>query len=263
MGMLTSSMFGLLSIQNTEDRHLQQKLARSSLKHGILRTLKNDNDCSCQFKGKSLQGINKLDLNFNSACDGWDSLPQVGKNIGANLKVGSVKLQNIRAGQLIEGIDAATGLVDGNQNRREYNGTLVVKFDPLTFSSHRAIHHIEVPLVFTADQRDEIDKCGANQNYVNVINSMSYVIGEEIKILRDKIKDLDDNKVTPNEGDIITNKNNIKSNKDEIPPLQAQSGDNYNEVLTKVNNHSHGLYASTDHSRNPSCPILSCTPCAQ
>ena len=136
-----------------------------------------------------------------------------------------------------------------------------MKFDPLTFSSHRAIHHIEVPLVFTADQRDEIDKCGANQNYANVINSMSYVIGEEIKILRDKIKDLDDNKVTPNEGDIITNKNNIKSNKDEIPPLQARSGDNYNEVLTKVNNHSHGLYASTGHSRNPSCPILSCTPC--
>ena len=138
-----------------------------------------------------------------------------------------------------------------------------MKFDPLTFSSHRAIHHIEVPLVFTADQRDEIDKCGANQNYVNVINSMSYVISEEIKILRDKIKDLDDNKVTPNEGDIITNKNNIKSNKDEIPPLQAKSGDNYNEVLTKVNNHSHGLYASTGHSRNPSCPILSCTPCEE
>ena len=108
MGMLTSSMFGLLSIQNTEDRHLQQKLARSSLKHGILRILKNENDCSCHFKGESLQGINKLDLTFKPTCDGWDSLPQVqvgkNKNIGANLKVKSVKLQkNIRAGQLIEG----------------------------------------------------------------------------------------------------------------------------------------------------------------
>ena len=168
MGISFSAMISMITVQQREGRAIQQQLARGSLKYAILQTMRNLDNCACQFNSPGdLKSIDttqtasggrgdEISLGvFRSGCGGGSDniLALQGERVknGAGLEVESVKVS-----QIVE---------TGTPN--EYVGDLIVVYK----SDIRVIKPLSVPLLFTVDpnagssSRRPILFCGANNDY--------------------------------------------------------------------------------------------------
>ena len=154
---LFAAIVSMITMQSRESRFIQQQLSSASLKYSILQTLKNSNNCLCNFDGKTIDTSEtdeqEIDLNdgvFKIGCpipppvdDSHLKIAEPNKDIGYGLKIESIKAKNI---------------IEITPN--EYKGNLIV-FYKSDLPRTRSIRPIKINLLFSVDSSGVIKSCGA------------------------------------------------------------------------------------------------------
>ena len=178
MGISFAAMISMITTQHKEGKAIQQQLASASLKYAVLQTLRNPENCICQFNSLTIdttktalnEAGDEIDLQvFKNGCgtDPNNIIANAGKEVGAGLKVESVKVSNI--------------METGTPN--EYFGDLIIAYKGENLV--RALRPLEVPLQFTvtppSDPSDSSERpitlCGANTDVGDQISALTLELG--------------------------------------------------------------------------------------
>ena len=187
MGISFAAMISMLTTQHKQGKAIQQQLASASLKYGILQTLRNPENCLCQFNSlpstphtidttKTTSGGEgyEIDLGeFRSGCGPGDDniLARQDEPIkgGAGLGAQSVKVSQI--------FDTGTP--------NEFKGNLQVMYQ--SQSTVMSLRTLSVPVLFTVDPNQgtenarPISDCGVKTD-----------VSTRLADLDDRITDLED-----------------------------------------------------------------------
>ena len=189
MGIVLSSILSIMLVQNNENLVIKQRLARVSLQSRILQSFRVLDSCSCQFRNTIIPEvpppsitITELQQFYRIAPDpaapppplpfpsdalclrgGGESIAQAGSRVGFQLLVDSIDLINLRQTQSRRGTNKVIEGVNSGQNRREFEGTLLVSFNQTQILPRpRPMRPIEIPLKFTVGSNDIVKECGTN-----------------------------------------------------------------------------------------------------
>ena len=190
MGISFAAMISMLTAQHKQGKAIQQQLASASLKYGILQTLRNPDNCLCQFNSlpstphtidttKTTSGGEgyEIDLGeFRSGCGPGDDniLARQDEPIkgGAGLGAQSVKVSQI--------FDTGTP--------NEFKGDLQVMYQ--SQSTVMSLRTLSVPVLFTVDPNQgtenarPISDCGVKTD-----------VSTRLSDLDDRITDLEEDQI--------------------------------------------------------------------
>ena len=198
----------MIVVQNQEGQNIQQQLASASLKYHILQVLKSPENCRCQFENEDLTKGSWDVTSFKTGCSTGDTeIARIGKDIGANVKIDSLKVVDIIRQSLIEGFDDE-GERDTSLDRDEYGGILRIVFSQQTIK--RAMRPVEIPLRFTTLPSSVlVDTCGSHTDHTARMSAMLREIRIQAAELNEKMTNLEEElntKIT-----FLTNKINEES----------------------------------------------------
>ena len=168
MGISFTVMMSAISVQHREAKAIKQQLVSINLKHWILQTLRNPENCHCQLRTKTLNVNNYDDIDlgeFRSGCDfsliANNFIATAGQKVkgGLGLKVSSVKIKDI----------GYTGTTTGTIE--EYSGALTVEYK--REGAVRPLRSVEVDVSFTVDNTQGSPSVRPIQSCVDNVGSGS------------------------------------------------------------------------------------------
>ena len=225
ISMAIIAVSSIIVFQRNEVKGVKQKLTRSSLQTRILSTLKDPQKCYCQLSALSHIEANKevsLTAGFKTGCGPTDEVIAIAdKNIGAGVKLSSVKITNI----------TQNNQLDPRLHRVSYSGDLEINYYEHLLV--RLLQPIRIPLQLITNLSGQLLECVGNTNHAAEVK-------DEWALIDEQVRDED--------GIINCLEAKAKQNKDRLAQLQTR----YN-YWNSIHNRS-CLPSGTSYSPKPKWP---------